>query len=279
MAVDDTQARSMFGTKDYWDDVYLGRGDVPADCYSWYYGWEVLRPIVERYVPIRSSITTQQQPQIQVQQQQGYRRMLIPGIGNDSLLMDLYKAGYRPENGWYLVGQDYSEHAIERQYELLSFEQFIDGIHMVQGDVTAMPQNWTKSFDIILEKGLLDAVYLSSGADNENNTNNVQSAISNLHRVLKPNGLLFSISGVIPQELRRSILFPSIYNNNPLTNNKDDSSNHRSNGNDSNDDNDNKRDQIPQKEFSSPCSSLWKWLQDGSDDWRKAGCFVFQKQR
>jgi hypothetical protein len=32
---DDSQARSAFGTKAYWDDVYAGRGDFPKDEYSW----------------------------------------------------------------------------------------------------------------------------------------------------------------------------------------------------------------------------------------------------
>jgi hypothetical protein len=32
---DDSQARSAFGTKAYWDDVYEGRGDFPKDEYSW----------------------------------------------------------------------------------------------------------------------------------------------------------------------------------------------------------------------------------------------------
>ena len=36
----DDDARSSFGTKEYWDDLYLGRGDFPADEYSWYFGWE-----------------------------------------------------------------------------------------------------------------------------------------------------------------------------------------------------------------------------------------------
>lgn len=43
---DDGLARSAFGTKDYWDDVYAGRGDFPADEYSWYYGWETVGSFV-----------------------------------------------------------------------------------------------------------------------------------------------------------------------------------------------------------------------------------------
>ena len=35
----DDDARSQFGTKEYWDELYLGRGDFPSDEYSWYYDW------------------------------------------------------------------------------------------------------------------------------------------------------------------------------------------------------------------------------------------------
>ena len=31
---DDSEALSAFGTRDYWDDVYSGRGDFPADEYT-----------------------------------------------------------------------------------------------------------------------------------------------------------------------------------------------------------------------------------------------------
>ena len=236
VAVDDTNARSMFGTKAYWDDVYMGRGDFPADCYSWYYGWEVLRKVVEEYVPDKDNV-----------------RMLVPGIGNDSIMLDLFKAGYGRQGGC-LIGQDYSEHAVERQVELLSFDQIEcnvdnDNVYVVQGDVTQLPQEWTNTFDVILEKGLLDAVYLSSGGgftdstdDSDDDTSNVEAAVQNLHRVLRPNGLLISVSGVVPNELRRNVLF--------CTQSED--TKRKSGG-------------------------AWTWLQDGSNDWRKAGCYVFQK--
>ncbi|KAL7575701.1 hypothetical protein ACA910_011518 [Epithemia clementina (nom. ined.)] len=251
--VDDTNARSMFGTKLYWDEVYLGRGDVPADCYSWYYSWDVMRKIVEPYMVAQKETA----------------RILIPGIGNDSLLLDLYKAGYGRRRrhgkggGGCLVGQDYSHHAVERQHELLAFEQIIvdshhdnsknkqnmdnNGIQLVQGDVTRLPTEWKHQFDFVLEKGLLDAVYLSSS---DNDTGNVEAAVNNLHRVLRPGGLLISVSGVVTNDLRRNVLFPTSATPKDV---------------DTNDNNDRQ-------------CGFWKWLRDGSDDWTKAGCYVFQKE-
>jgi len=224
IAVDETNARSVFGTKDYWDDVYLGRGDFPADCYTWYYGWEVLGRIIEEFAPKTTK-----------------PRILIPGIGNDSILLDLYKAGYRN-----LVGQDYSEHAVERQIDLLSYEGIprnlgeanpgdVDNgqfVQILQGDVTNLPPSWSDDqFDVILEKGLLDAVYLSGDG-------NVEAAVQNLQRVLRRGGLVISVSGVVPRDLRKSLFVAS--------------------------------------ESKQQGPGTWEWLKDGSDD-LKAGCFVMKK--
>lgn len=70
----DSEARSQFGTKDYWDELYQGRGDFPADEYSWYFGWEGYGKFVKEHIRKDS-------------------RILIPGIGNDIALLDLLKVG------------------------------------------------------------------------------------------------------------------------------------------------------------------------------------------
>lgn len=173
--VDDaTQARSAFGTKTYWDEVYEGRGDFPADEYSWYYGWDTLKPYVTSHVPKSAKI-------------------LLPGVGNDPVLLDLVKAGYR-----FLTAQDYSSYAIDRQKDLLSYEdtQATIQVQLSIGDVRKLPQDWNGAYDAVLEKGLLDAVYLSGDG-------NLEQAVESLTRVLRPGGILISVSGVVPEDLRR----------------------------------------------------------------------------
>lgn len=180
---DDSQARSAFGTKAYWDDVYAGRGDFPADEYSWYYGWETLGKSVREYIPLMT--------------QEGHlSHLLVPGIGNDPLLLDLLKTGYRK-----VTAQDYSEHAVERQQDLLSFESeaMTRDVTVSQGNVRQLPFEWSQEFDAILEKGLLDAVYLSGDG-------HVEEAVQEFHRVLKPGGIFMSVSGVVPHDLRKNML-------------------------------------------------------------------------
>ena len=182
---EDIYARSAFGTRAYWDDVYQGMGDFPKDEYSWYYGYDVIKPYLTK-VASPASLPT----------------ILMPGIGNDPMLLDLYANGYTN-----LVAFDYSEHAIERQKDLLSYEldkqrpqqqqsKNTPAIELHQMDARFLQSSWTERFDVILEKGALDAIYLSGDG-------NVEASVRELDRVLKPGGYVISVSGVVPDDVRQ----------------------------------------------------------------------------
>jgi len=189
---DDENARSDFGTKTYWDDVYLGRGDFPAEEYSWYFGWKVIEKYVREYIPVTKKADSDDEGD-----NEETSHILCPGIGNDSLLVDLFKGKYKK-----LTAFDYSEHAIERQKDLLSYQlsaKAFDTIDLHAMDARKLPNpDWNDRFDAIIEKGALDAIYLSGDG-------NVELAVENLHRVLKPGGICVSVSGVVPEDLRKSI--------------------------------------------------------------------------
>jgi len=185
----DSDAKSQFGTFQYWNDMYVGMGDFPQEEYSWYYGWEVIKPYFMKHVdPAKKtsnmSSINQQQP-----------RVLIPGIGNDPILLDLLREGYRD-----LTAFDYTENAISRQEDLLTYTS--DGSEYVSlrvMDARKLDDDWSnEKFDAILEKGALDAIYLSGNG-------NVEKAASELKRVLRSGGIFLSVSGVIPEELRRDL--------------------------------------------------------------------------
>lgn len=173
---DDDNARSSFGTRQYWDDVYTGMGDFPQDEYSWYYGWDVIKPHFTTAVPSKDA------------------RILVPGIGNDSMLLNLWGSKYRD-----ITAFDYSDHAVERQHDLLSWEpKAMEQIQVLQRDARSLDEEWTDSFDAILEKGALDAIYLSGDG-------NVEQAVKEFERVLRPGGFVVSVSGVVPAGLRRDL--------------------------------------------------------------------------
>ena len=219
---EEVDAKSAFGSMEYWDDTYVGRGDLPGDEYSWYYGWEKIRPHVQPHISSSSSKRGD--------------RILIPGVGNDPILLDMLSAGYTE-----LTAQDYSQHAIERQRDLLSHHRGGGGVSLSCGDVRKLPAEWRENpFDVIIEKGLLDAVYLSGDGQ-------VERAVRSLSRALKPGGIFVSISGVVPDDLRRRMF-----------DYRDDADS----GNDGKD----------------AAGREWMWIRDGAGD-LQAGCFVFRKRK
>jgi hypothetical protein len=65
-------------------------------------------------------------------------------------------------------------------------------------DARQLDEEWAQEFDAILEKGALDAIYLSGDG-------NFEKAVLELTRVIKTDGVCISISGVVPDELRRRV--------------------------------------------------------------------------
>ena len=153
---------------------------------AWYFGWEVLETYVQEFIPSKTVAGG------------GSPRILCPGVGNDSILVDLYRSKYP-----YITAFDYSEHAIHRQHDLLSFElpaKAMENIELYTMDARKLPDpEWNDRFDAIVEKGALDAIYLSGDG-------NVELAVASLYRVLKPGGIMLSVSGVVPEKLRNELL-------------------------------------------------------------------------
>lgn len=163
--------------------MYDGLGDFNSDEYSWYYGFEVIKPYLTQYVNEVFGDVTKSELDI-----------LIPGCGNDPLLLDLYTAGYTR-----LTGFDYSSGAIERQCELMGYLPMgsnVEDVSLCVHDARSLPKEWEKKFDVIIEKGALDAIYLSGDG-------NFEASVKEMQRVLKDGGVCISCSGVVPAELRR----------------------------------------------------------------------------
>ena len=167
------------------DDMYIGMGDFDSEEYTWYFGFDTIKPYFVDYMPPPPNKRDKdnQQP-----------RMLVPGVGNDSVLMDVYNFGYHD-----ITAFDYSLNAIERQEDLLSYNlRALDDITLLVRDARELDDEWTNCFDIIFEKGALDAIFLSGAG-------NVEGAAEELKRVIKKGGYMMSVSGVVPAEIRRKI--------------------------------------------------------------------------
>lgn len=174
---DDPTDSPKFGRQEYWNTVYKKESN-----FSWYAKWEDLKPFVTEFIPsCQSSI-------------------LLPGVGNDMVLIDMYKDGYTN-----LTAMDYAPEAIERCQDMFQTED--DGnepkIEFRVADARDL-QGWDSCyFGGILEKGTLDAIYLSGGKNKTLATENLQFAFSELTRCLKPGGIWMSVAGVVDQEIQK----------------------------------------------------------------------------
>uniref|UniRef100_A0A7S3RQP4 Methyltransferase type 11 domain-containing protein n=1 Tax=Emiliania huxleyi TaxID=2903 RepID=A0A7S3RQP4_EMIHU len=154
-------AGNKYGRKDYWDDLYRGSGSdgLPAEAFSWYCGWSELEPFWSELVA------------------SGTPRVLVPGMGNDRSLVELYDAGWRDVTAF-----DYSEDAVTRARALVGRRD----VRLLCADATALPFA-DASFDAVLDKGTLDAVGIAGDT-------RLQEAVAELTRTTAAGGVVVTVS-------------------------------------------------------------------------------------
>jgi SAM-dependent methyltransferase len=173
-----------FGRQDYWESFY----DKREEDFSWYASWTDMDPFVKEFVmPPQSTTNTTVVPP---------PRVLIPGVGSDApLLLSMYQAGYT-----HLSAFDYASSSIDHcrvQLQLLDASSpcAADHIHLVVADATKRLPYDDNSFDIVLDKGTLDAIYIA-------NKEWLFQAVQQLQRVVAPGGIVWSLSFICTQALR-----------------------------------------------------------------------------
>lgn len=162
---------SNFGRQEYWNDVYETQGGE----FSWYSGWNEIEPFVEELIPNRSS------------------HVLIPGMGNDGAIVDMYDSGYHN-----LTAFDYAEAGVECAQCLMGDKRIRNdsnenGVTLLVADARNLPFE-NNEFDAVLDKGTLDAIYLSGGRDKELAARHLAMAVKELERVVETGGIMVSIS-------------------------------------------------------------------------------------
>lgn len=173
---DDTNdAPTKYGRKSYWESMYRDEIDqeYSADRFSWYCGWEELRPFFAEFVPDQS---------------QG---VLVVGCGNDLAPVSMF------DEGWCQVTAfDYSAAGIDRMRLLFGDRRMSTGtVTLLQADARALPLP-DASFDAALDKGSLDAIFISGEEC-------FRAAVAELTRVTRDHGCVVSLSRVVPPELLR----------------------------------------------------------------------------
>eukprot|EP00978_Attheya_sp_CCMP212_P002791 scaffold5715_cov55-Attheya_sp.AAC.2 len=173
-----------FGRQAYWNEFYSKDSTTKSTTdsgsstssssssnndgggFSWYADWSDLEPFFAELVSMDS-------------------RVLIPGIGNDASMVDMYDSGYTN-----MVAFDYAEQGVECAKRLFGPNRHVD---LAVADARSLKYE-TGSFDAVLEKGTLDAVYLSGGTDKERAAHYLSMAVSELARLVRPGGIVFSVT-------------------------------------------------------------------------------------
>lgn len=173
---------SNFGRQDYWNQLYENQSN-----FSWYAGWEDLQPFVDELLEDKDS------------------RVLLPGVGNDATLVDMYDDGYQ-----HLTAMDYAPEGIKRCRDMLGNSRIRNkdnghGVDLVVADARDLREVFDDgTFDAVIEKGTLDAIYLSGGKDKKKAAENLKMAISELGRSIKPGGIWISIAAVADGQIQAS---------------------------------------------------------------------------
>jgi len=191
-----------FGRQDYWQSFYRQSLEQASDSsnnktsttssssspLTWYAEWSDLEPFVRDFLPSDFDSPKNQEPSI-----------LLPGVGMDTVLRDMYVEGGFTN----LSAFDYASESIAYCRDVLLHDVPPDTIELKVADARNLTNHYeTSSFDMILEKGTLDAVYIAGDEiDRAKRQDSLDRAISELQRVLKPSGIFWSLSAICTEAL------------------------------------------------------------------------------
>lgn len=172
---------SKFGRRDYWNDLYKSQ-----DAFSWYTTWNDLEPFWRDLCPSQAA------------------HILIPGVGNDPMIRDMYDAGY-----YNLTAFDYAPAGVECAKQLLQETRIRqshdeEGVTLLVADARNMMAFEDHTFDLVLDKGTLDAIYLSGGHDKVLAEQQLAMAVDELHRVLRQVGIVMSITATCVDAIQQA---------------------------------------------------------------------------
>lgn len=150
-----------FNTKEYWDNFFKQRGN---NSFEWYGNFKEIQPLLGNFISKDSSI-------------------LVIGCGNSDFSSDLYDKGFTD-----ITNLDFSELVI---YEMKIKNMYRTEMKWEIGDMTNLTDFNDASFDIVIDKGALDALMSTDTIETKNQANKM---FSEIHRVLKSSGKYLCIT-------------------------------------------------------------------------------------
>jgi spermidine synthase/SAM-dependent methyltransferase len=145
-----------FRSKDYWDRFFRERGE---EAFEWYGNYHDIEAYVKKYLKASESF-------------------LIIGCGNSNFSADFYDQGYHQ-----VRNLDFSDIVIEEMKKKNATSR--GEMSWDLGDMTDMSLYASQSFDIVIDKGALDALM---SVDSDETRAKTEAMFREINRVLKDNG-------------------------------------------------------------------------------------------
>ncbi len=176
---------SNFGRMDYWNSMYK-----EEENFSWYSEWNDIQPFFTELVPLEFEHSELEEDSERAAandstpDKERQPRVLLPGIGNDGSMVDMYDYGYT-----HMTAYDYAPEGVECAKRFFGDRS----CELLTADARNLPFE-DDSFDAILEKGTMDAIYLSGAADKDLAAKHLDMAVSEMARTLRKGGICMSVT-------------------------------------------------------------------------------------
>ncbi|GAA0141208.1 methyltransferase [Lithospermum erythrorhizon] len=174
---------SSYLNKTYWDERFANE-----EHYEWFKDYSHFRHLILQHINPTSSV-------------------LELGCGNSQLCENLYGDGITQ-----LTCIDLSPVAVENMRNRLMSKGYHE-IKVEEADMLDLPFG-NGSFDVVIEKGTMDVLFVDSGDPwnpEPTTVNKVMKMLQEVHRVLKPRGIFISITFGQPH-FRRPLLHAPEFN-------------------------------------------------------------------
>ena len=190
---------STFGRQSFWNDLYRKQtqssiskreAESQPNAFSWYSTWTAIQPFWDFLFT---------QSKIGVDDDGNHEKsapILLPGVGNDPTIVEMY------DDGWAnITAFDYAPEGVIACVALLKEGKdrlnLTDNSKFIQVDVAdarKLPYA-SDTFVGVLDKGTLDAVYLSGGKDPVEKRKQLRLAVEEISRIVQKEGVVLSITG------------------------------------------------------------------------------------
>uniref|UniRef100_A0A7N0T116 EEF1A lysine methyltransferase 4 n=1 Tax=Kalanchoe fedtschenkoi TaxID=63787 RepID=A0A7N0T116_KALFE len=155
----------------YLDPQYWDKRFCSEEHYEWFKDYSHFRHLIQQHVQISSSV-------------------LELGCGNSQLCEELYRDGITE-----VTCIDLSAVAVEKMKQRLAAKGYNE-VKVLEADMLDLPFT-NQSFDVVIEKGTMDVLFVDCGDPwnpNPETVTKVTAMLQNVHRVLKPDGIFISIT-------------------------------------------------------------------------------------